>query len=457
VLILEKHYAFGGLNSYYKLHGREFDVGLHAVTNYVPVEQPRRLAGAAFRTGLPTMPASHHEIGGRNAPLNQLLRQLRLTREDFDLQPQSYSVIQFPGCSLRFANGVDLFESQVAEKFPHAIDDFRRLVADVVAYDDARLELPYRPTRTYLHDRLRDPLLIEMLLCPVMFYGSAEERDMDFTQFVTLFKSIYLEGFARPREGVRRVIKALVRKYRECGGEIRMQCGVRQLQIERDRVRAIVLESGETVTVDVVLSSAGFAETMTLCQVAAPLADPNVGRLSFVETIAILDQPPRSFGHDATIVFYNNVESFTYARPDDYVDLRSGILCCPNNYAGHQDDPEGKVRLTWLANFDAWARLSREEYNAKKNELLPRFLTDAERFLPGLSGHVLCTDMFTPVTIRHFTGHANGAVYGSPVKHRDGRTPVTNLFICGTDQGYLGIVGAMLSGITIANTYALGE
>ncbi len=36
VCIVEKHYAYGGLNSYYRLDGREFDVGLHAVTNYVP-------------------------------------------------------------------------------------------------------------------------------------------------------------------------------------------------------------------------------------------------------------------------------------------------------------------------------------------------------------------------------------------------------------------------------------
>jgi phytoene dehydrogenase-like protein len=33
VCIVEKHYAFGGLNSYYTLDGRQFDVGLHAVTN----------------------------------------------------------------------------------------------------------------------------------------------------------------------------------------------------------------------------------------------------------------------------------------------------------------------------------------------------------------------------------------------------------------------------------------
>ena len=62
---------------------------------------------------------------------------------------------------------------------------------------------------------------------------------------------------------------------------------------------------------------------------------------------------------------------------------------------------------------------------------------------------------YIPKTIKKFTGHANGAVYGSPVKIRDGKTPVKNLFICGTDQGFLGIIGATLSGITVANIYGL--
>jgi hypothetical protein len=31
------------------------------------------------------------------------------------------------------------------------------------------------------------------------------------------------------------------------------------------------------------------------------------------------------------------------------------------------------------------------------------------------------------------------------------------LFLCGTDQGYLGIIGAMLSGITVANLHVLSR
>jgi phytoene dehydrogenase-like protein len=65
--------------------------------------------------------------------------------------------------------------------------------------------------------------------------------------------------------------------------------------------------------------------------------------------------------------------------------------------------------------------------------------------------------MFTPLTVRRFTGKENGAIYGAPEKKYDGRTHLKNLFLCGTDQGMVGIIGAIISGITISNKYLLGE
>ena len=56
---------------------------------------------------------------------------------------------------------------------------------------------------------------------------------------------------------------------------------------------------------------------------------------------------------------------------------------------------------------------------------------------------------------KYWTGHLNGAVYGMPNKRKTGRTHLENLFICGNDQGFLGIVGAMLSGISMANLHVL--
>jgi phytoene dehydrogenase-like protein len=298
-----------------------------------------------------------------------------------------------------------------------------------------------------------------MLLCPVMYYGNAEEHDMDFTAFVTLFKSILLEGFARPPDGVRTIVKTLVRKFRGCGGTIRMSCGVERLLVEGDRVVAVRLPSGEECTAETVLSSAGFFETMSLCSDAED-REPNeaeAGRLSFVETIAVSSDTPVRLGHEATIVFFNDAERFTYARPDDPVDLRSGVFCCPNNYEGHEGLPEGQFRLTWLANYERWANLNEATYAEAKRSYQPLFFERVEQYVPGLRERTSFVDMFTPRTIRHYTGHRNGAVYGAPRKIRDGRTRLNILFLCGTDQGYLGIVGAMLSGITMANVHVLSR
>jgi len=40
------------------------------------------------------------------------------------------------------------------------------------------------------------------------------------------------------------------------------------------------------------------------------------------------------------------------------------------------------------------------------------------------------SDMFTPNTVKRYTEHVNGTVYGTPDKVKDGRTNVNNLFIC---------------------------
>lgn len=433
VCIVEKHYTCGGLNSFYTLEGRDFDVGLHAVTNYVPPEI-------------------------RNAPFPRLLRQLRLSREDFDLCEQRFSEVRFPGRCLRFTNDINVLVQAVAEQFPQDADNFHRLLKAINQYEDTRSDHPYRSTRQILGDSLNDPLLIEMLLCPIMYYCSAEERDVDFTQFVTVFKSIFCEGLARPRGGIRTIINALVRKYRSCGGQLETNCGVRGINVAGDRVTSMTLESSETLTADVVFSSAGYFETMQLCSDVKGSPPPDeVGRVSFVESIVVLDELPANLGHEATIVFFNDAETFTYAVPTDLVDLRSGVICCPGNYERHQNMPEGLFRLTWLANYDRWAGLDEKGYAAAKDSCREKLAQRGAQYIPGFRDRIVYTDMFTPRTIRRFTGHLNGAVYGAPKKLRDGRTRLDNLFVCGTDQGFPGIIGAMLSGVTVANWHLLAS
>ena len=441
VCIFERHNAVGGLNSFYSQQGRKFDVGLHALTNFV-------------------------RPGVKGTPLTKLLRQLRISRDEFQLAEQKRSRVAFGPSgevSLSFTNDFEVFESEVAREFPAEIDGFTRLIDQVRTFDDVGLDATPVSARAVVRRYISNPLLEDMLFCPVMYYGSAQERDMEFGQFVIMFKALFLEGFARPLDGVRVILRILVDKYRAAGGERRMKCGIKRVIATGDKATAIELEDGTTVTADHIMSSIGAPETEKLWEQPSTIERSPVGALSFVETITILDRQPAALGWgDDTIVFFNDAERFEYAAAREQVDPRSGVICMPNNfaYADGEELPEGIFRCTCLANYERWTNLPEAEYLAAKTHWYDEIQASARRFLPtlhdqSLAGATIATDMFTPRTVEKYTGHFGGAIYGSPLKHRQGRTSLSNFYLCGTDQGFLGIIGAMLSGISMANFHIL--
>src|SRR5436190_15864038 len=155
VCIFERHNVAGGLNSFYSIDGRKYDVGLHAMTNFV-------------------------RPGVKGTPLTKLLRQLRIDRDEFALCEQKQSRVAFGPhgeTSLRFTNDFAVLEGEVAAKFPAQIDGFGRLTAVVRAYDDVSLDAQPVSARTLVRQHITDPLLEHMLFCPVMYYGSSSEHD----------------------------------------------------------------------------------------------------------------------------------------------------------------------------------------------------------------------------------------------------------------------------------------
>ncbi len=432
VLIVEKHVEIGGLNSFYMRKHRTFDVGLHAMTNYTPK-------------------------GVRSSPLGKLLKQLRFRHDEFRLCQQVMSEIRFPGKTIRFTNEFGFMEQEIAEQFPSQADGFQKLMTHIREFDELNLDDAEKiSSREILEHCLSDPMLIDMLYCPTMYYGNAREGDMDFYQFVIMFKSIFMEGFAKPVGGMPYILNLMLDKYRNLGGELKMGCAVQSIENKDGELQAVHLLAGETVRADKVISSAGYVETMRLCQPQVENETPDqVGQISFMEALFVLDREPKELGFDKSIVFFSTRPYFHYRVPDDLIDVTSGVFCCPNNF--HYPEPlaEGMLRITNMANYKMWDGLTRKDYRSAKKEYGGRAVEELLAFFPDFRDYVVYKDAFTPKTIHKYTGHLNGAVYGSPSKIKDGKTPVKNLFICGTDQGFLGIIGATLSGISMANRHVL--
>ena len=428
-LILEQHNLPGGLNSYYFRQGRLLETGLHAMTNFAPA-------------------------GAKQAPLNRLFRQLRLSRKQFEVHEQLGSEIRFAGRSLLFTNNIKVLEESIAAEFPGAIDRFRLLRQAIAAYNPFA-SAPWRSARSFLSGHLRHPLLADMLLLPLMIYGNAEEHDMDLGQFVIMFRAIFEEGFFRPGATMREFLDLLVQQFHEFGGELRYRCPVAAVETDGDRVVGVRLSSGERLTADTVLSTAGMPETMRLAGWEGDQTQ-YVGRMSFMETISFVPRATMaSLAPDRTIIFYHHGPRLAYQRPDDLIDPTWGVICFPGNFSGLSPEDSAQIRVTNAASYLLWKGLAAGAYGVAKEQWSRAAIAASEEIIGNYCASIVYQDSFTPVTIERFTRKAQGAVYGSAIKVRDGATPWGNLFIAGTDQGYLGIVGAMLSGITIVNQHVL--
>lgn len=444
VLILEKHNKAGGLNSYYHRNGQLLESGLHAVTNYADPDR-------------------------RHTPLNLLLRQLKLSRRRLTFHQQIGSEILFPGlASLFFTNDINLLKENIAGTFPGSADAFTRLVNEIGNLDPFQPK-PWQSTRAYLRERLPDPLLQEMLLCPLMYYGGFEENDLDLSHFVIMFRSIFMEGFWRPAGTIKDFLDILLEHYQSLGGEIRFRCGVSTILTDPKKSSQVIgvrLDTGKEITCDTLLSTIGYPlETLSLVPAPAP-ASPTENqphkpgnRLSFMESIFSLPGDTASpAATTRTIIFFNLGEKFNYRKPEEALDTQSGVICFPNNFAGFPRQESHIMRVTHLANYHIWRQADRQSknyYNRLKAEWCDRSKQAVGKIIGNSDENIVYQDAFTPVTIERFTAKAEGAVYGNPTKTTDGRTPFTNLFVAGTDHGYIGIVGSMMSGVVVVNNCIL--
>ncbi len=72
------------------------------------------------------------------------------------------------------------------------------MASQAVDYSELDMSNADSSARESVTGFITDPLLVNMLFCPLMFYGNAREHDMDFVQFCIMFRSLFVEGLGDP-------------------------------------------------------------------------------------------------------------------------------------------------------------------------------------------------------------------------------------------------------------------
>ena len=276
---------------------------------------------------------------------------------------------------------------------------------------------------------------------------------MDLQIFCNLFRGIYEEGLGRPRHGMRPFIQRLLGRFRENGGDLFLANGISKINNGSEGVSSVIDDKGVEYTADAYISSIGAVETAAICSAPVPLLQAaQNGEMAFIEGKFELAKTPLDLGIDASVIFLNRADDFQYRPSPELFSTRSSLLCMPGNFSQCDDAfAANSIKISFIASPTLWFDLNDDSYIKAKDNAKEAMTVVLETLAPEIRPNIISCDLFTPKTIRRFTGHRNGVIYGSPTKFTDSRTGCPNLFLCGTDQGLYGIVGALISGNVLAN------
>jgi all-trans-retinol 13,14-reductase len=475
VLVLERHYTMGGFTHSFRRKQYEWDVGVHFV-------------GEFHRQG--TLPSL-------------LIDDISGGRLEWAPMPARSDRFVFPDATYEYVAGREHFVDELARAFPSerkaiaryvelcdeayaaAMPFFQQKALPPVLAPLTRpmlcrrfLKLARRTTLSVLRELTDDPRLIGVLTGTWGTYGlPPAESSFGIHGLVA---SHYLDGAAYPVGGSSAIARSILPTIEASRGRLLVHAEVEEILVRGSRCVGVRMADGQELEAPVVLSDAGVAntfgwllngETRTRFDLEDRLrqTEPSVSHLCLyvgfnrstsdvgLEATNLWVYP--SYDHD------RNVEAFK-ADPD--APLPAAYISFPSAKDPAWAERQGQTATLEIMTFtpyewfEPWEderwRKRGEEYEALKARFAQRLLAMLYEHVPQTRGKVDYSELSTPLSTRHFSGHPHGEIYGlAPTPDRFGlrwlgpHTPIRGLYMTGQDAVAHGVVGALLGGVVAAS------
>ena len=479
VLVLERHFQIGGFtHSFSRQGGLEWDVGLHYVGEV--------------------------QVGSVPRAIFDFISQGQV---DWQAMPDVYDRLVFPDFIHDLRAGRENLIAGLIERFPHESSAIRQYVKDL---DRASRWLNrYVITQTmtgwlwplgrlirrwgqkqalittgeYLDSHFTDEKLKAVLLGQWGLYGLPPHQSA-FVGHALLVRH-YTEGGYYPIGGSRKIAQSIVPIIEAHGGKVLKNHSVEEILIKNNRVigvRAVEKKGRKTIEKrflsPMVISDAGAHNTYTRLipqQVKLPCRKVTANFPNGTANVTMylgLEEDPRElgfYGENYWIYSGYNHDNI-YARRNELVEgkVSHAFLSFPSlknpQAQGHTAEI---IAFLDVDPFISWEnqpwRHRGEEYEALKSRIGDALVAFVEERFPGFAQQICYRELGTPVTTEHFTNHRNGNIYGLPmvpekfqVRWFSPRTPISGLYLTGSDAAFFGIVGAMMSGV-LSTAVAMGK
>ena len=424
VLLLEHHYNFGGMATWFKRKGGHiFDISLHG-----------------FPIGMVKTCRKYW-----SADIAESVVQLKGIRFD---NPQFSFTTTF--------DKTDFTDKLVNHfKVPaDTVDAFFKFARGMNFYDDQG-----RTTRELFERYFPGRPDVWRLLMEPIAYANGSTLDDPAITFGIVFSNFMSKGVYTFRGGTDKLIMKMKATLKANKVDLRHHTLVEKVLLDKGRVCGVVC-NGRTIHAKAVLSNANLKSTIhkligdehfspaflqeaaavrlnsSSCQVYMGIRKgesiPYIGDLFFTSTHSEFDSEALNS---------MNVTSRTYSFY--YPDTRPGS----NRYA---------IVCSTNANYEDWSKLSEEDYQREKDRLITGVVETLEKYLPGITAKIDHLEASTPRTFEYYTRHMDGASFGTKFEglkiSQNLPKEIGGLFHAGSVGIIMsGWLGAMNYGVIVAN------
>ena len=460
VLVVERHDRPGGYAHGFRRRGTQFDSAVHLVGG----------CGAGPYDGSGLIRRLLEGVGADD-------------RCKFERVDPFYSAI-FPGFRLDVPSGTEAFIDAHVARFPAEEQGFRdlmsvcrRISAETRLTPDRALprgfgrpshEVPllvkyHRATLAEVMDEhLSDPRAKAVFGTLWPYLGLPPSR-VSFLYWAMMLDSYIEDGAYYCSGGFQNFATALADSIESFGGELLYKSPVRRIRVESGKACGVVLENGQRIAAEAVISNADANQTFGELvgrehvprRLAVSLRKMKASLSAFV-VYGVTTCDLRATGAAHEMFIYKG-----WDHDQDYANLQEGRisrigLTVPSLVdASVARDAESLFTITVLLPYD----LS-HSWRDEKDFYVDLLLSEADSAMPGLRDGLRFAEGGTPRTMERYTRNHAGSIYGWDVSPSQigpmrlaQRSPIDGLLLAGhwTAPGG-GIYGVCQSGVTAAQT-----
>jgi phytoene dehydrogenase-like protein len=386
VLVLEHHYQFGGLATWFtRKGGHIFDISLHGF--------PIGMIKSCRKYWTKEIADAIVQLKDIRFVNPQMDVWTTFTREDYTrvlvekFKLDRAHVEKF----YEYLRGMNFYDNnpettgEMLERFFPGRDDVKRLLMEPIAYANG--------------STLDDPAIT---------YG-------------IVFSNFMGAGVYTFRGGSDLLIEKMVAELRKNGADVRKKVLVEKILVEERDGRkvacGIVARGGRTIRAKAILSNANIWNTVFRLGGAENfppdyLAAAKAVRINSSSCQVYLGiRKGESIPHIGDLVFTSDNEHFSSQELTDFhTTSRTFSVYYPDTRPGSD---RYTVVVSLNGQYGDWAKLSEEDYEREKQRLIEESLTSLERYIPGVRGKIDWMEAATPRTIERYTTHANGTSFGT--------------------------------------------